>query len=418
MRARFAIVVLPASFRHMTRPLPALTLIVLATLLPTPALARRSMTVRVPKFEVPARSNREVCTFVPLPARQPMDVKEVRITNLGGKTSFGTHHLIVYAYTGDLTPLAGTEHRIVDDTACINFGGGDTTNLRIVATSQGIHSRQPMPRGTALRLTPGTMADGKQAIGLVLNSHWINGSDEMQRARAKVKFTFAKKRSVARELKPIFEVIANGTLKVSPGGTATVGYRWAPGDPGLSAFGSILGGTTPPDGPACVTMLIGHMHRRGTLFTADLVDRDGVRTNLYTNTQYADPPAVHFDPPLLVRVGEQIAYSCVHDNASDPRLGCEETAGATPGLSTIELFVRTGDFEAIDGTARLCHTPGPNPEECPPGPDPARPDRSFTGNCVPANLVFGFLSEDDMCILPGYFYDADPAAPPGEECVL
>ena len=50
--------------------------------------------------------------------------------------------------------------------------------------------------------------------------------------------------------------------------------------------------------------------------------------------------------------------------------------------------------------------------------DPSYPGRTFTGNCVKANLVFGFTSEDDMCILPGYYYDADIDAAPGQECVL
>jgi hypothetical protein len=69
------------------------------------------------------------------------------------------------------------------------------------------------------------------------------------------------------------------------------------------------------------------------------------------------------------------------------------------------------------GTAKLCTVAGPNPSECP-ASDPAFPDRSFTGNCVPARLVFGFTSEDEMCILPGYYYDADMTAPPGRECAL
>jgi len=90
----------------------------------------------------------------------------------------------------------------------------------------------------------------------------------------------------------------------------------------------------------------------------------------------------------------------------------------TPGESVIQLIGRTGSAGAIDGSARLCHSAGPDPADCPPGPDPKRPGRSLTGNCVPANLVFGFLSEDDMCILPGYYYDADPNAAPGQECVL
>jgi hypothetical protein len=275
-----------------------------------------------------------------------------------------------------------------------------------------------MPRRTALRLAPQTMAGGEKAVGLVLNSHWINGSNETQRAGGKVKLVFARKKQVKRELKPIFEVIANGFLKIPPGEKDVVSsYRWAPGNPGLSQFGSIIGGSTPPEGPACVTMLIGHMHRRGTLFTADYGPTNGPKTNLYTNTQYADPPTLLFKEPLLVKVGEAIEYKCTHDNATDPRLGCEEEANVTPGRTFVEEVGRNG-FSAFDGSARLCGTPGPNPTECPPGVDPDRPTRTLTGNCVPANLVFGFLSEDDMCILPGYYYDANPDAPAGKECEL
>jgi hypothetical protein len=389
----------------------------LAALVPTPSFARHSITVRLPKFDVSALSNREICTFVPLRTRKPMDVSLVLIKNIGAKDSFATHHLIVYNYENDLTALAGTERQVVDDTACLNFGGGDSSKLHIVATSQAINSRQPMPHGTALRLMPHTMG-GTQAVGLVLNSHWINGTTETQQAGGKVKLVFARKKAVKRELKPIFEVIANGRLKIPPGTTAQTGYRWAPGNPGLAAFASVLGGTLPPDGPACVTMLIGHMHRRGTLFTADYVVPGAPKLNLYTNTQYSDPPTKRFPSPLLVKVGEQIEYNCTHDNATDPRLGCEEETGVTPGRSVLEEIGHNGNFSEIDGSARLCRTPGSNPTECPPGPDPARPSRTLTGNCVPANLVFGFLSEDDMCILPGYYYDADPDAPPGKECDL
>jgi hypothetical protein len=390
----------------------------LAVLVPAPSFARRSVTVHLPEFEVPPQSNREICTFVPVKTKKPMDVSLVLMKNLGANEGFATHHLILYSYEGDLTPLAGIEGQVADDTACLNFGGGDSSKLRIVATSQAIDSRQPMPRRTALRLVPHDMAGGKKGVGLVLNSHWINGSGQAQRAGGKVKLVFARKKAVKRELKPIFEVIANGFLKVAPGETREASYRWAPGNPGLARFGAIIGGSAPPDGPACVTMLIGHMHRRGTLFTADYGPTGGPKTNLYTNTQYADPPTLRFPTPLLVKVGEEIEYKCTHDNATDPRLGCEEEAGVMPGRTFVEEVGRNGDLSVLDGSARLCRTPGVNPTECPPGIDPDRSNRTLTGNCVPANLVFGFLSEDDMCILPGYYYDADPDAPEGKECEL
>jgi hypothetical protein len=35
---------------------------------------------------------------------------------------------------------------------------------------------------------------------------------------------------------------------------------------------------------------------------------------------------------------------------------------------------------------------------------------------VPANLVFGPLSDDDMCILTATVYDPLPGVPPAEAC--
>jgi hypothetical protein len=390
-----------------------LVIAALAGLAPSPADAKR-MTVRVPPFEVQPRSNREICVFVPLPAgTDSLDISEVVMSNRGGNEQFATHHLIVYAWTGDLGALANQKNAVIDDTACLNFGDGNPTNLQIVATAQGVNSREKMPSGTALELTTAPLSGKKRAVGFVLNSHWINGSDEVQKARAKVTFVTAKKSKVQRQLNPIFDVIANGTLFVPPGATRKTFGTWGPGRPDLGTF---LGGALNPKGGACVTMIIGHMHRRGTLFTADYVKADGSRERIYSNTKYSDPPAKRFDPPLLVRPGEGISYECTQDNVTDTRLGCEETAGVTPGRSVIDQILAGGGFagglDDPDGSAKLCHTAGPNPDECPTG------DGRFTGNCVPANLVFGFLSDDDMCIMPGYYYDADLTKPAGQECQL
>src|SRR5262249_2542362 len=151
---------------------------------------------------------------------------------------------------------------VKDSTACLNFGSGKPSDLSIVATSQGVHSRWVMPQGTALKLTPDD-SGGKPVVGLVLNSHWSNGDSVSHCARARSTLMTKKPKDVKRELKPIFEVVANAFIEVPPGQTKTVGYRWAPGNAGLGQYGSFLGGTAAPDGPACVTMLVGHMHKRG-----------------------------------------------------------------------------------------------------------------------------------------------------------
>ena len=394
----------------------ALALAVVATLA-APALARRSYTVRVPKFEVPAARNREICVFVPLKSKKALDIGEVRIINQGGTPLFATHHLIVYAYHGSLDSVAGIEGKDIDDTACLNFGSGKPSDLQIVATSQGPDTRWVTPTGTALEMQPTTGSSGKKVVGLVLNSHWINGDSVPHMARAKVTLVTRKAKEVKRQLKPIFEVVANGFIHVPPGEIKTVDWTWGPTPPGHPNFGAILGGSSPPTGDACVTMLTSHMHKRGILFTTTLIDKAGNRTLLESNKVYTDPPSRLYAPPMLVTAGEVLEYQCTHDNKTNTKLGCEEQPGVTPGESVIDLLTHGGDFTHPTGAAKNCTQQGPDAAECP-ATDPQYPGRTFTGNCVPANLVFGFTSEDDMCILPGYYYDADPSAPAGQECTL
>src|SRR5262245_51476575 len=394
-------------------------LLALAVLAAAPPLAeaKRSYTVKVPTFEVPAGKNREICVFVPIRSKDPLDLGEIRIANRiadhGKSGVFATHHLIVYAYHGPLDAVTAGE--VKDDTACLNFGRGRPSDLSIVATSQGVNSRWVTPTGTALKLAPETDPAGKPVVGLVLNSHWINGDSKPRRARAKVTLITRKSKEVVRELKPIFEVVANGFIDVPPGQVRKVGWDWGPGRLNLGGF---LGGSGYPEGNgACVTMLIGHTHKRGTLFTADLVDTAGNRSRLYEQTDYADPRARLYSPPIYITSGQRIAYECTHDNAAHPRLGCEEQPGVAPGESVLDAVAKSRSLANPSGAAKLCTTEGPNPTECPPT-DPAYPDHTYTGNCVQANLVFGFTSEDDMCILPGYYYDPNPDAAPGQECTL
>jgi hypothetical protein len=78
------------------------------------------------------------------------------------------------------------------------------------------------------------------------------------------------------------------------------------------------------------------------------------------------------------------------------RFGCEERAGTPPGLP--------GGVPG-GGPAKLCGTPSQASSECP-AIDLALPGRSFTGACVPANLVAGPTPDDEACALTGVAYDA------------
>jgi hypothetical protein len=162
-------------------------------------------------------------------------------------------------------------------------------------------------------------------------------------------------------------------------------------------------------------MLTSHMHKRGVVFSVDLV-KNGVRTHLFDSEDYADPDQLVFDgqhgrpKPIYMRVGDRIDYACRHANGTNgrsQRLGCQESDAETPGRSIIDsIFSGKG----IYGAAKDCTT---DTDCCPAGgpcADAAYPNRTFSGRCVPANVVFGFTSNDEMCILPGAYYDPDPNA--------
>jgi hypothetical protein len=167
------------------------------------------------------------------------------------------------------------------------------------------------------------------------------------------------------------------------------------------------------------------MHKRGEVFAIDWIGSDGLphndqlgvrlvqnplepsRFHPYVATDYTDMGTLNFTKPKLVQPGESFHYACWQDNGvhTEQKLGCEEAPGKAPGRSIIQALGKGGET----GAAKRCTTPGPDPVECP-ATDPAYPGRTFTGNCVPANLVFGFTSDDEMCIMPGAYYDAVPGA--------
>lgn len=384
-----------------------LALLALAALGATPAAAK---VLKFPRFTVPPRSDREVCFFVRLPNKAPLDLGGTLIVNKGVKADLTSHHFLMWAYKG-VNPN-GFPSDIQDSKACLDFGPLDRTQRILIGGSQTPRLLTRLPKGLAQKVEPlvgpGGAPDG---IGLILNTHWINASDKPQNASVKIKFLRARGKT-KRLVQPLFEVVGNGFIDVPPGASKDSGWVWAPG--GIDFSGGGLGGGVLPTGPACVVQLTAHMHQRGKLFTIDF-EHDGTSERLFETTDYTDPGQRLFNGeggnpgPLLVKPGERLRYTCTHDNGVEKpvKMGCEEQAGVAPGKAIIETFPRT------DGAAKRCETDG----DCP-ATDPNLPGRTFTGRCVPANLVFGYTSEDDMCILPGAFYDAIPDAPPGQECDL
>jgi hypothetical protein len=237
---------------------------------------------------------------------------------------------------------------------------------------------------------------------LLLNSHYTNPyADTM--AEVWVNATPVDAALVRHPAKILFEDLASAFIKVSPGTANDDAHHLA------CAFADdifcTLGGEDPPAAEHFALLgLTSHMHKRSRKFVTDLHAGDGPRVerpddmtdaddgakHLYVSTDWHDPVNLNSWPPTVVTKGDQLTYRCFHDNGvtTPVRLGCEEEPGVPPGRSIFEQVAAGKD--AYAGASKWCRTDA----DC----------AGFgTGRCVPANLVFGDLADDDMCILPGLY---------------
>src|ERR1051325_9320447 len=166
------------------RPLlgPLFVLIVLA--LPLPAEAR-ILHLKFPRMDVPPHSDREACNFVRLPGKKPMDIRGTVIVNKGGSEGFVSHHFLMWAYEGAHAGDFPPRSQLQGGEACLDFGPVDREQRILIAGSQSVKQRQLLPTGLAQRIDP-IDEGGKKVIGIILNSHWINSTDQVKHATVKV----------------------------------------------------------------------------------------------------------------------------------------------------------------------------------------------------------------------------------------
>ncbi|MCI4351758.1 MAG: hypothetical protein L3K15_09650, partial [Thermoplasmata archaeon] len=101
----------------MRLPTQTLALLAAASVLAfaPPANARRTITLKVPKFVVPPRSDREVCTFVSIPLKEKeFDIAASDIVNLGVRKDFVTHHFLIWSYAGNDVSAFPPQGAVVD----------------------------------------------------------------------------------------------------------------------------------------------------------------------------------------------------------------------------------------------------------------------------------------------------------------
>jgi len=340
----------------------------------------------------------EGCQYVRLDNPEPIDVRAWELL-----MHEGSHHVIIYALNCRDADGNGTND-------CDEPGFDDQFPTGFQDCNAFPHSRlfvvgaqTPQFQVDYQTPTTGVALPLHTRQPLLINSHYTNPFKDTL-AEVWVNVTPADPADIRHRARILFEVVANAFIKVPPGTRNTDASAVAcafDDDP----FCQVSGEAGPAAPHFALMGVTSHMHKRSTKFVTDLfvdgeqvlrgdeedmLDDDGSR-HLYVSRDYSDPVNLTMWPPMVVGAGDVLRYTCFMDNGvNEPvRMGCEEEAGVPPGRSIFEQFAGGGGL--YDGAARFCRTDA----DC----------AGFgTERCVPANLVFGELAEDDMCILPGLYY--------------
>lgn len=222
-------------------------------------------------FPVPPNSEKTQCRYLTLPGDADVDVQR-----FVSRMRQGSHHFLLYR---SLVPVSAYQGECRMDLA-----------RAVVYGAQTEASEQALPPGVAMRLSRGS--------ALILESHYINGTDTAINGEAVVNLHYVDSGAVRDRADVLF--FLNRGLAIPPQSTYTT-RQTCPLPAGVDVF-----------------LLSSHMHRRGRAFAMDLVDLttgDSLR-HLYDSYQWNDPLVVRFpdDAPLVVGGNQGLRFSCTYRN--------------------------------------------------------------------------------------------------------
>ena len=371
----------------------------------------RVVRLKMGPFDVEAKRDREVCQVLRIPKVAPgteLVSWEAR-SRLRRKASVGSHHLVAYGYSG----TGGNFPKgIIDSSGCVDIGPPDFFGRRVFLAGSGgefAKGSWSITKGSM----PGNLAqvlpvDANGDAVIVMNSHYFNASPKASKGYVKVTLRLAPLPPGKKVVRQLIHLDASNHIMVPPGGTSTVTSALkADGSPNYATEGG-----TNPAGDTCVFVLSTHMHKRGTRFSIGFEDMGGAREML-SWTDYVHPgtlllPTFTDGAPGLLRAYTaengfpRITYGCDYANGvqgKEMKTGCEETPGVVPGMSWSEA--EPLGLSLDESHAKPC---GHDAVNCDGKP------------CVDANLVYGPLSDDDMCVLTAIVFDPIPGASPDRAC--
>ncbi len=406
-----------------SRPV-GVVLVAIVMCLGGPAAAKRTekvLRLKLGPFAIEAQRDREVCQAVHVKGLAGLEIASwvaaSRVSH-GGHTA--SHHLVLYGYQG--SDSSKFPSNLVDDPGCAGFGPADFFKERVFLSGSGGESTNGKWSVTGASW-PGDLAQVMPAAKddpgnswLVINSHYFNDAQKVGKGLVKLTLKLRPLDPRKRVIRQVIHGDASRGIMLPPDTKSDPAAN--PITSALRANGAVnytTEGGHNPTGDVCIFNLSTHMHKRGTRFLIQYAESGDVETTLDWHdwlhpgislfpglTPITADPADRYPALLRAYTAEngfpEVRYTCEMANGVDGRdekMGCQQTPGIVPGI-------------AWDGVADPTTT---HAQPC--GKDAA----NCGGNpCVPANLVFGPLSDDDMCILTATVYDPIPGAAPADAC--
>jgi hypothetical protein len=249
--------------------------------------------ITMDSFTVQPQQEVYYCQTFPNPWGKQVDIKTYDLN-----MSAGSHHMFAFyqanASQGALTPCSG-----------LTFGA-------FTFTSQTPMQTQTYPTTVGATLPATT--------GINMMVHYLNTGTSPIQSHVQLTMYVAKSGAVTQHAGVLF--LNNAGISV-PKGMHTVSSSY----------------TIPITNPAIHVMSSdSHMHKLATSFTAT-----AGTTTLFTTTEWAEPPAKVYSPPLVVNPGTTVNWSCTYNNTGNTTLTFGESANTNVMCISVSIFYPVTD---------------------------------------------------------------------------
>ena len=257
----------------------------------------QTKTVTMDSFSVAPNSEVYYCQSFANPWGAQVDIKTYSLD-----MAIGSHHMFAFYQNGATTGSVA---------AC---PAGGLTFGAFTFSAQQHQVTQTYPATVGATIPAGT--------GFNMMVHYLNTGSTTIMSHVALTMYVAKKNAVTLHAGVIFLNNAGISIKANSTQTAT------------STF------TLPQD--VSIMYSDAHMHNRANLFTATAATSSGTKT-LYTTTEWQEPPALAYNPPLQLSSGTTITWSCQYVNDTSNTLTFGESAQTNVMCISSSIFYPVSD---------------------------------------------------------------------------